>query len=184
MASRHTQTYTLMGLGIVLAASLYYNTRSADTGSAIPVDNFTFQPLDVQEPRLHIDRLSKLLKLEYSGPHRNIFVAAALPPTQVAGQKAVKPRESFVGPKPPPPPPPLQVPAEFFGYATRSTSGRRVAFFTSGDDVLVVAEGDTFLGRYRLVGIGSDTAEVEELGTGRHTTVPMVQAPAEQAGGQ
>jgi len=105
MASRHTQTYTLMGLGIVLAASIYYNTRSADTGSAVPVDNFTFQPLDVQEPRLHIDRLSKLLKLEYSGPHRNIFVAAALPPTQVAGQKALKPRESFVGPKPPPPPP-------------------------------------------------------------------------------
>ncbi len=62
---------------------------------------------------------------------------------------------------------------------TRSASGRRVAFFTSGDDVLVVAEGDTFLGRFRLVHIGNDTADVEELGTGRHTTVPMVQPPGE-----
>lgn len=184
MASRRTQTYVLIGLGVVLAGSLYYATHNPETGAAVPVENFTFQPLDVQEPRLHLDKLSKLLNLEYSGTHHNIFVAAAPPPVQVAGQKPVKASEPFVGPKPPPPPPPLQVPAEFFGYATRSASGRRLAFFTSGDDVLVVAEGDTFLGRYRLVHIGNDTAEVEELGTGRRTTVPMVQAPAEQAGAQ
>jgi hypothetical protein len=184
MASQRTQTYVLVGLAVVLAGSLYYSIRGADTASEVPVDNFTFKPLDVQEPRLHIDRLNRLLKLEYSGSHRNIFVAAAPPPTQAAGEKALKPPEPFVGPKPPPPPPPLQVPAEFFGYATRSASGRRVAFFTSGEDVLVVAEGDTFLGRYRLVRIGNDTAEVEELGTGRHATVPMVQVPAEQSGAQ
>jgi hypothetical protein len=185
MMARRGQIYVLIGLGVIFAIALYTSTRNASPGESLSAgENFTFQPLDVQEPRLHVDRMEKLRKLEYSGPHRNIFVASAPLSAQVAGQKAVKPPEPFVGPRQPPPPPPLQVPAEFFGYATRSASGKRVAFFTSGDDVLVVAEGDSFLGRFRLVHIGNDTADVEELATSRHATVPMVQAPSEQAGAQ
>lgn len=54
-------------------------------------------------------------------------------------------------------------------------SGKKVAFFTSGDDVLVVQEGSVFLNLYRLVEIGNDTALVQEISTGREATVPMVQ---------
>lgn len=182
--SRRTQIYVLIALGVVFLGVLYNTLHSStSTGSGVLAENSSFQPLDIQEPSLHLDRLEKLRKMQGSGPHRNIFVAAAIPPPLAPGQQAAKPPEAFVGPKPPPPPPPLQVPAEFFGYATRRTSGKRVAFFTSGDDVLVVPEGDSFLGRYRLVHIGNDTADIEELGTGRHTTVTMVQPPGE-AGGQ
>jgi hypothetical protein len=186
MMSRRAQIYVLIGLGVVLAVVFYNSVRSSDTGSSSGVfaENAQFQPLDVQEPRLHTDRLQKLRKLQDSGPHRNIFVAVAEPAPLAPGQQAVKPTAAFVGPKPPPPPPPLQVPAEFFGYAMRAPSGKRVAFFSSGEDVLVVAEGDTFLSRFRLVHIGNDTADVEELGTGRRTTVTMVQPPAEQTGAQ
>lgn len=184
MRSRRIQIYVLIALGVVFAGVLYNTFRGpASTSSGVLAENSSFQPLDVQEPGLHLDRLEKLRKMQSSGPHRNIFVAAAAPVALAPGQKPVKPPEPFVGPRQPPPPPPLQVPAEFFGYATRRTSGKRVAFFTSGDDVLVVAEGDSFLGRYRLVHIGNDTADIEELGTGRHTTVNMVQPPGE-AGGQ
>jgi hypothetical protein len=182
--SRRTQIYVLLGLGVILVVTVFYSTRGAAPGASGSVESANFQPLDIQEPRLHLDRLEKLRKLEISGPHRNIFVASAPPITLGPGQQAGKPPEPFVGPRQPPPPPPLQIPAEFFGYATRPASGRRVAFFTSGDDVLVVAEGDTFLGRFRLVHIGNDTADVEELGTGRHTTVAMVQPPSDQAGAQ
>lgn len=182
--SRRTEVYLLVGLGILLAVVFYYNVRTPEQdGSGVFAENSRFQPLDVQEPRLHIDRLEKLRKLQYKGEHRNIFVAVPVPPPQAPGQHTPAPAE-FVGPKLPPPPPPLEVPAEFFGYATRQASGRRVAFFTSGDDVLVVAEGDTFLGRFRLVHIGNDTADVEEIATGRHATIPMIQPPSEQAGGQ
>lgn len=178
--SRRAQIYVLVALGVTLAAVLYNSMRSAEPGSSgVFAENTTFHPLDVQEPRLHIDRLESLRKLQNPGPHRNIFSAGPPQVPGVPGQKPVKPPEPFVGPKPPPPPPPLQVPAEFFGYATRAPSGKRVAFFTSGDDVLVIAEGDTFLGRFRLVHIGNDTADVEELGTGRRTTVTMVQPPGE-----
>lgn len=57
-------------------------------------------------------------------------------------------------------------------------SGRRVGFFKFGEDVLVVPEGDTFLNRFRLVRIGNDSADVEQLSDGRHATVSMVQPAA------
>jgi hypothetical protein len=181
--SRRTQIYLLVGLGIVLAIALFNAYRGdSPAGSGVLAYDSRFQPLDVQEPRLHTELLDRIRKLEYTGTHRNIFVAAPPPPTPSAVQPGQKPVERFVGPQPPPPPPPLQVPAEFFGYATRPASGRRVAFFTSGDDVLVVPEGDTFLGRFRLVHIGNDSADVEEIATGRHATVQLVQPPPEQSG--
>jgi hypothetical protein len=42
---------------------------------------------------------------------------------------------------------------------------------------LVVHEGDTFLGGFRLDRIGNDSADVEEISSGRHATVPLVQPP-------
>jgi hypothetical protein len=181
--SRRTQISLLAGLGIVLLLVLFM-TYHKDTpaASGVLASDAKFQPLDVQEPRLHTELLARIRRLEYAGSHRNIFVAMPPPPEGGAVQLAPKPVARFVGPQLPPPPPPLQVPAEFFGYATRSVSGKRVAFFTSGDDVLVVPEGDTFLGRFRLVHIGNDSADVEEVATGRHASVPLVQPPPEQTG--
>jgi len=182
--SRRTEIYLLVGLALVLGSVLYYSRSGGDSGSpGVLAENSKFMPLDVREPRLHTELLDRLRKLQYAGTHRNIFVAAPPPSAQAPVQQQQAP-EPFVGPRLPPPPPPLQVPAEFFGYETRPASGRRTGFFTSGDDVLVVAEGDTFLGRFRLVHIGNDSADVEEIATGRHATVPMTQPPPEQAGVQ
>lgn len=171
---RRAEIYLLAGLLVLLAAFLYFNNRSQVLGLPGVLDADTkFQPLDVRGPQLHLDLLEKIQKLEYSGSHRNIFVAMAPPViTKAPSQPAPPP---FIGPKLPPPPPPLEVPATFFGYASQPHTGKRVAFFTSGDDVLVVAEGDTFLNRFRLVHIGDASADVEEASTGRHATVPMVQ---------
>jgi hypothetical protein len=46
-------------------------------------------------------------------------------------------------------------------------SSRR-AFLTNGDSVYVAAEGDTLLGRYRIIKIGRANVEFEEISTGRH----------------
>ena len=61
------------------------------------------------------------------------------------------------------------------------SSPRRLAFFLNGDDVIVVQEGSVFLSRFRLDKIGNDSADVEEISSGRHATVPMVQPPAGEA---
>jgi hypothetical protein len=178
--------YLLVGLLVVLAISAYYvffNRSAVPALSGVLAANAKFEPLDVQEPSLRIDELEKLRKQEPSSSHRNIFVAAPPPPPKAAAPQEVQ----IVGdpfPKLPPPPPPLQVPVEFFGYASQPASGKRVAFFTSGDDVLVVAEGDKFLNFYRLVHIGNESADVEEIATGRHQTLQLVQAPGEGAGNQ
>jgi hypothetical protein len=170
---RRAELYLLGGLLVLLVALLYFTTRSQVPGLPGILDADTkLQPLDVQEPQLHLDLLEKIQKLQYSGSHRNIFVAMAPPIPKAAERPAV-----VAGPKLPPPPPSLQVPVTFFGYASHPRSGKRVAFFTSGDDVLVVAEGDTFLNRFRLVHIGDASADVEEISSGRHETLPMVQPP-------
>jgi hypothetical protein len=180
MMSRRTEISILVGLLVLLVALFYFNNRSQDPGiPGVLAADGKFQPLDVHEPQLRLDLLANLQKLAYSGSHRNIFVAA--PPAPPHGPEQAVALPERVGPAPPAPPPPLQVAAEFFGFATTPTTGKRVAFFTSGDDVLVVAEGDTFLNRFRLDQIGNDSADVEELATGRHASLQMVQPPAEQA---
>jgi hypothetical protein len=183
MISQRAQAYALAGLLVLLAAIVYYSffDKIPSTGFAgVLAADTKFEPLDVQEAQLRLDKLEKLRKLEYSGSHRNIFVVAPPPPPASQAQAAANAAARFVGPMPPPPPPPLQIPAEFFGYATQPRTGRRTAFFTSGDDVLVVSEGDKFLNNLRLVHIGNDSADVEEISSGRHATVQMVQPPAAQ----
>jgi hypothetical protein len=173
--SRRAQIYILIGL-LALAAIAYFANRSQVPGLAgVLAADTKFTPLSVQEPQLRLDLLAKIKQEVYTGAHRDIFNAA--PPPIVAGPGATPKAEQapFVGPRQPPPPPPVQVPGEFFGYASMPQTGRHVAFFKEGDDVLVVPEGDTFLIRFRLIHIGTDSADVVEISTGRHATVPMVQ---------
>jgi hypothetical protein len=178
--SKRNEVYLLVALLVVLGGVLYYfvgRNQVAATPRIVAAD-IKFRPLDVQEPQLRVDLLAKLQKLEYTGSHRNIFLAEPPPPPKTAQVEEAAAR--FVGPRVPPPPPPVQVPGELFGYASEPTSGRRVAFFTEGDDVLVVAEGATFLSRFRLVHVTDASADVEEISSGRHAMVPMVQPAAVQ----
>src|SRR5215472_214678 len=171
------ELYLLAGLLVLPGAVTYYflSGHSGSTGfSGVFAADTKFEPMQVREPDLRLDLLEKVRKLEYAGQHRNIFLATPPPPPKSVEQARAS---AFIGPRVPPPPPPLQIPAEFFGYASAPRGGRRVAFFTSGDDILVVGEGETFLGRFRLDRINNDSADVQEIATGRHTTVQLVQPP-------
>jgi hypothetical protein len=183
--TQRTQIYILAALIVTLGLVAYYyfvGQPSASGPAGVLAADAKFEPLDVQEPALRIDELDKLRKLEYTGSHRNIFVAEPAPPPKPTAQQAAAARP-FIGPIYRPPPP-IVVPAEFFGYASQAHGGKRVAFFTAGDDVLVVAEGDKFLNNYRLVHIGNESADVEEISSGRHTSMPLVQPPDQGTGNQ
>ena len=172
-----TQRRQLIVLAIVLVLLIvvYFANRSQVAGLPGVLANDTkFTPLSVQEPQLRLDELSKLQKLIYSGTHRNIFTATPPPPPVPVPDKAKLPPP---GPMPQPILP-VQVPGEFFGYALMKNTGRRVAFFKLGEDVIIVPEGDTYLNRFRLVRIGNDSADVEQLSDGRHATVMMMQPAA------
>ena len=178
MTKQRMEISVLVGL-LVVGALVYFVNRSQIGGGMPQVSaDAKFAPLGVQEPQLRLDLLAKLQKEESLTAQRNIFNATPPPPPPKPGRNPDG-TPKVVGPPPPPPIPPVQVPGEFFGYAVRpAPSGRRFAFFKNGDDVLVVAEGDSFLSNYRLIHIGNDSADVEEISSGRHARVAMVQPPA------
>ena len=173
--------YGLFAVLAILAYLVYANFLSHASVQSVPgvtAADTKFVALDVQEPQLRLDLLARLQKSEYTGAHRNVFVAEPPPPPKPVGQQnAAAP---FIGPKIPPPPPPLQVPGEFFGYASTRGTTKRIAFFKNGDDVQLLAEGDTFLGNLRMIHVGDNSVDVQEVSSGRHATVQMVQPAAGQ----
>jgi hypothetical protein len=181
---RRIQPYALAAL-LVLAVVAYFANRNQVPGMAgVAAADGKFTPLTVQEPHLRLDLLDKLKHTDYSGSHRDIFNYGQ-PPVEVKpgtpGGPAVAPHV-IVGPQLPPPPPPVTVPAELFGFAVSPGTGHRVAFFKQGEEVLVVGEGETFLNTFRLIRIGNDSAEVEQVSDHRHATIPMLQPPGADPG--
>ena len=175
--SRRTQIWILVALAAVLVVVYLANRTQMPGLQGVLASDSKFQPLNVDEPQLRLDRLVKLQKLQYPpGSHRNIFSAVALPVEPTPEEKKRMEHQYPTVPHPPPPPP-VEVPAQFFGYASMPSSPRRLAFFLNGDDVIVVQEGSVFLTRFRLDKIGNDSADVEEVSSGRHATVQMVQPP-------
>ncbi len=175
--SRRTQIGVLLGLLILLAAVYFSNRPQMNGLQGVMASDSSFQPLNVDEPELRLDLLAKLQKLDYpAGSHRDIFSAVALPVEPTAAERA-RMEHQYPTVQHPPPPPPVEVPAQFFGYASMRSSPHRLGFFLNGDEVLVVQEGSVFLGRFRLDKIGNDSADVEEVSSGRHATVPMVAPP-------
>jgi hypothetical protein len=181
--SNRAKTYVLGALLLLLAYVTYSFVFGKDNGTGLQgilASDTKFQPINVDEPHLRVDLLEKLKNQEYSGSHRNIFAFGPPPPPPLTPDQIAKRDHPIYGPQLPPPPPPVNVGATLFGYASMPQSGRRVAFFLDGEDVLVVTEGAVFLNRFRLDKIGNDSADVEEISSQRHVTVPMV-APANGA---
>jgi hypothetical protein len=171
---RRIQIAVFAVLVVVLAYLVYgwYAENLASNDAPVfAASDLKFSPIAIENPALRTDLLDSLRKLEYEGPHRNIFSASAPPPPPppVQQAKVIQAPVSTV----PPPPPPLTVPATFFGYVTDAQTGTRRAFFNEGDNVYVVGIGDVLLGRFRLLQIGNNTAEVEETASGRHATLTM-----------
>jgi len=129
-----------------------------------------FVPLAVENPALRLDLLQQLKKFQYRGSQRNIFSTAPLP-VPVPSQPV--PVAVTIAPFQPAGPAALVVPAVFFGHVTDTRSGARRAFFSEGEEVYVLGVGEVLLSRFRLVQIGNTTAELEELASGRRTTLTL-----------
>ena len=174
--NRRMQILLLVGLVAVLGVVTYNLFHSTDYAApTLPAFNSAFSPLPVENPALRLDLLDRLKKFEYQGARRNIFNAALPPPPPPSAPIAAAAKPAV--PAPPPGPPPLVVPATFFGFVTDARTGAKRAFFNDGDDVYVVAVGETLLGRFRLIQLGNNTAQVEETATGRTTTLTMQEEP-------
>jgi len=97
------------------------------------------------------------------------------PPSPVrmqSARRAAPPVDEGLTEPPLPPPPPPPIPLRFIGYLQpRDAEGGRVAVLSDGrGNVFNGKEGDVIEGRYRLLRVGNDSAELVYLdGRGRQT---------------
>jgi hypothetical protein len=133
----------------------------------------SFQEID---PSLHLESLSNF---DPGKPlnARNMFSVGASPPertvpTGTAGRAVASSGSGDAGGQVassnpvsvrPVAPPPVIINLKFFGTKTDARARRIQGFFADGDEVYLVSEGDLVANRYRVIRIGDNSAEVEEL---------------------
>lgn len=171
LSNRQKRIALLAGLALLFFYLVYRSNRPPEIAAVVSSADEKFRPIAVENPALKLELLERLKKLQYEGSHRNIFSSVAPPPVSAAPPSAVAPPP--VAPVVPSGPAPLVVPATFYGFVTDAQTGARRAFFLEGENVYVIAIGETLLGRFRVVQIGNSSVELEEVGTGRRATLTM-----------
>lgn len=171
-----TQYLILAVLLVVLLGAGYSVYRTyAPAEAALPAPNVDekFTPLNVDNPALRLDILKRFLELQYKGVHRSIF-SATLPPPPAPPPSAAQ-QVNVPPPVVPSGPPPLTVDAKYFGFVSDFSGNHKRAFFatTNNEDVIIAGEGDTLLGRFRILRLTSTTADVEEVASGRRATLTL-----------
>ena len=131
------------------------------TGQAAPGATRTARkppPLLAQtlDPTLRFDLLKSSEDVAYKGTGRDIFRSQAEEPPI---PKPLPP-EIHPGAVTPPPPPPI--PLKFYGFASRKDGNKRI-FLSKGEDIFVAKEGDIVDRRYKIVHIGTNSVEVQDV---------------------
>ena len=166
----------LAALVVVLAVILGYRFwPSADVStSAVSMAPRSARPGQasgtVTAPDVHIAALNAARPTP-DDADRNLFQFKAKPiappPRPVAPPVQIAPAP--IGPPPPPAIP--TIPLKYIGYI-ETASGEKIASFTdaSSDSPVQAIEGQTVLGRYRLLRIGVESVELSNIdGSGRQT---------------
>jgi len=159
----------VLGVLVLIAGAIWfgYYGRTAKPKSGLAA-NGQYTEINAQDYGRFIVDLDKTQETEYKSSGRNIFVIGPMPVEQ-AKQGPVKEPFRNVGPQPPPPPPPAQLPMVFFGYGMLPAGGPRQAFLKdeNGDDVHIVSEGDLLMNHIRILHIGNERLDFEDINTGQ-----------------
>jgi hypothetical protein len=179
--TQKNQIILLATLVLIMAVVWYFNRTTSAVAPGNVAAFQSYQLLAVENPQLHRDKMETAQKTEYHSLGRNPFSEVAPPPDQQKAKPVVT--HQAYGPIPPPPPEPPKLPPnmKFFGYGTIPNGTLRRAFLSDGDEVYIVGEGDTLLGRFRIVRISNANLEFEEIATGLHNTVTMQEESAPPA---
>ena len=155
---------------------VYFGKGSAAGSGLASGDGYT--PINAQDYTQIITGLKETQTAEYKSAGRNIFVMGPMPPDPAKNTAPVKPPYVPQGPQPPPPPPPATLDMVFFGYGMLPAGGPRQAFLkdANGDDVHIVSEGDLLLNHIRILHIGNEKLDFEDINTGQKGS-KMLEAP-------
>jgi hypothetical protein len=173
MMNQKAKLALLMVLALVAAGIFYFDAKDSlflhDTPS--PLDaRAPYLPLPIENPELQRWKLEASRHTEYKSNGRDIF-SEVLPPPPV--RRAPRPIRDPAPQLPVEAPPTLPANMKYFGYGTVPNGTSKRAFLSDGEGVFIVGEGDTLLGRFRILRIGNGSLEFEELGTGRRNSAPL-----------
>ena len=116
------------------------------------------------DPTLRLGLLASVESVQYKGSGKNIFRGLEEAPIPTPVAPALK------TPTGPPPPPPITL--RFYGFASKPGESKKV-FLSQGEDIFIAGEGDIVNRRYRIVHIGVNTVEVEDVLDGRRQVLPL-----------
>jgi hypothetical protein len=135
-------------------------------------DDFDLSKVD---PTLRTDLLAKVRAVGDAGGSRSLFEFYTPPPPPPPKVEPIKPIDFAsnaskqpeppkpTGPvEPPKPPPPPPIPLKYYGYVGQPRAGKLQALFIDGEETFYKGAGDTIRNRYRIVRIGTTSAEVED----------------------
>lgn len=130
--------------------------------------------LNTLDPTLRLDILRASEATDYKGSGRNIFAFKE--------RVIEQPRVPVVaqGPKCPgdprcPPPPPPPIPLTFYGFSSRPGEPKKVFLKSNDGDVFTAAEGEVVNRRYRVLRIGVNSVEIEDVLSNNRQTIPLTQ---------
>ncbi len=109
------------------------------------------------DPTLRFDLLKSSEDVTYKGTGRDIFRSQAEEPPI---PKPLPPDKQPTVVQAPPPPPPI--PFKFYGFASRRDGNKRI-FLSRGEDIFVAKEGDIIDRHYKIVHIGPNSVEVQDV---------------------
>lgn len=160
--------------GVALALALYVWWQGQPSAATVAAGPRPAGPAAPELPRIGLDRLSQRPPPVLVG-RRDVFdfgrppaspVDAVVPPPTMAAQPI--PAPTPVGP---PPPPPVNV--RYIG-SVEGEPGPKVAFFlTEQKEVLTGQVGDTVMNRFKVVRIGIESVDVQDLATGQLRRIPL-----------
>lgn len=116
------------------------------------------------DPTVRLNLLASVEGVQYKGSGRNIFRPQEEAPIPKPVASALK------TPPAPPPPPPINL--RFYGFASKAGGAKKV-FLSQGEDIFIAGEGDIVNRRYRILHIGVNSVEVEDVLDGRRQILPL-----------
>jgi hypothetical protein len=164
---------------VVIAVLVWYYERSGNSAASTSAETgeMPYKPLAVENPALQRDKQRASQKTEYKGNGRDLFSEVAPPPPLTVPKNVAPTRVPGPQQEPPPPPPTLPGNMKFFGYGTIPNGTAKRAFLSDGDNIYIVGEGDTLLGKYRVTKIGNANLDFEEIASGRHGSTQLTEEP-------
>jgi hypothetical protein len=167
----------LVGGVVVLVGAVYTNRPTTIPAIGTPAPSNSVAQTAQQAKTVPVEdvqlELLKGTRSEMPEPERNPFrfQAKAAPPPPPRAAAAPQPPVIVAPPLPQGPPPPPPIPMRFIGVVDAPSQAGRVAILSDGrGNVFYGKEGDIIEGRYRLLRVAPDAADIAFIdGRGRQT---------------